>query len=154
MAERLNDIPHCPRPREAKLLKALVSGEAKSVNAALIQAGFNRNSTCLRDRLAPGGDLRRVLETQLEEAGLTLPVILDKLRLKLDASKIVKMTKNVTTGESEAITADDNDAQLNAVAQTLRLHERTGKLPALVEQGPSTGTITVNVLVMGDNTQS
>ena len=125
----------CPRPRETKLLQAIVEG--KSVNQALIESGFHPKSNQLRARLKPGGDLREELDKALEAAGITLPRTLQRLSDKLDATKTVVLDKVPTN-------VDDNDAQLRAIEQTLKLHERAGRIPS-AEQGGTTVKIVVNV---------
>lgn len=137
------DSPNCPRPREQRIIDALVSGEATSVSNALVRAGFNPTSKSIRNRLAPNGDLRLALEKQLDDAGLTMPRIMQKLADKIDAKKYVSINK-------EARETDDNDAQLRAVAQVIDLHERTGKLPGNESQGNGGSHITVNVLMMAE----
>lgn len=138
------DRPRCPRPREAKLLAHLADGTARSVSDAMLKAGFNPSSTAIRERLRPGGDLREELERQLIDAGLSLPRIMQKLSAKIDAKKLVAINK-------EAISTDDNDAQLRAVAQVIDLHERTGKLPGNEAGGNGGSHITVNVLMMAES---
>jgi hypothetical protein len=125
-----------PRPREQRVIQALVTGEAKTLSAAMVKAGFNPTSRTVRDRFRPGGDLREVLDQELTKAGLTLPRILGKVAAKLDARKHV-------TVAGEAIITDDNDAQLRATDQALRLHERAGTIPASSESHGPGASITV-----------
>jgi len=125
-----------PRPREQRVIQALVTGEAKTLSAAMVKAGFNPTSKTVRDRFRPGGDLRGVLDQELTKAGLTLPRILGKVAAKLDARKHV-------TVAGEAIITDDNDAQLRATDQALRLHERAGTIPASSESHGPGASITV-----------
>lgn len=132
-----------PRPRETKLLQVLASGNARSVSDAMLQAGINPSSTSIRRRLGEGGDLRKQLDKALDAAGLTLPRILNKLAAKIDAQKTIIVDK-------APFPTEDNDAQLRAVEQVLKLHDRTGKLPAIEQGGQGASTITVNVLVMAE----
>lgn len=130
-----------PRPREQKVISALVSGESKTLSNALITAGFHPCSTTLRDRFAPGGDLRQELDKQLETAGLTVPFALQKLRAKMDATKTL-------TVAGDALTTDDNDAQLRATDMTIKLLDRAGRLPGEPDKAVSSTTLNVNILVM------
>ncbi len=136
------DRPHTPRPREQKLVAILAEGTARSVTDAMMKAGINPASTAIRERLAPGGDLREQLEQAMDLAGLTLPRVLDKLNAKMDAKRLVSIGK-------EAIETEDNDAQLRATEQVIKLHDRAGTLPS-AQEGSGSSHITVNVLVMGE----
>ena len=136
------DRPKSPRVREQKLLVNLVSGQARSVTDAMLKAGINPSSTAIRNRLAPGGDLRAELDKQLIAAGIDLPRILKKLSLKIDATKTISIDK-------QALSVEDNDAQLRAVDMAIKLTDRAGKLPA-EQEASATSTITVNVLVVQD----
>lgn len=140
------DRPLTPRPREQKVINALVSGQAKTLSAAMVQAGFNPTSQTVRNRFLPDGDLRQELNQALETAGITMPFMLLKLFAKLDAKK------NVAIGK-QAIETDDNDAQLRALEIAIKLHDRTGKLPT-AQEGSSGSNITVNVLVMGEKSET
>lgn len=137
-----SDRPKTPRPREQRMIADLVSGEPRSVSNVLVRAGFNPGSKSIRNRLIDG-DLREELDRQLEEAGLTLPLAIKRLSTKLDATKRLTIA-----GEAE--TVDDNDAQLRAIDMTLKLHERTGRIPSAQESAASGAQITVNILVMKD----
>lgn len=121
-----------PRPREQRVIQALVTGEAKTLSAAMIKAGFNPTSKTVRDRFTPGGDLREVLDQELTKAGLTLPRILGKVAAKLDAKKHM-------TVAGDAIIAEDNDAQLRATDQAIRLHERAGTIPGAPQDERGSG---------------
>jgi len=135
--------PRTPRPREMKLLNAIVEG-APSLSAAMRIAGFKEDSSAIRERLEQGGDLRETLDKALTDAGLTLPTTLQRLSLKLDA-------KRHQTIAGVATITDDNDAQLRAIENTLKLHERAGRIPA-AQEGPGSGAhITVNVMTWGES---
>jgi len=133
-----------PRPREQKILDSLISGEASSVSNALVRAGFNPTSSSIRNRLAPGGDLREALDKAMQAEGLTLPFALQKLKSKMDATKTLTIA-------GEASTQEDNDAQLRATDMTIKLLDRAGKLPAEQGNEASSSPITVNVLVIGES---
>ena len=141
------DAPRVPRPREQVLIAALADGTARSVADAMRIARINPSSSAIRTRLAPGGDLRIALDKAMTEAGLTLPFTLNKLKSKMDATKTVQIGM-------DAIPIDDNNAQLRATDMTIRLLDRAGKLPAEQEQAGGSSSITVNIMVMGDNDQS
>jgi len=136
------DRPKTPRPREQKLIQILASENPSTLSQAMMQAGINPNSTAIRRRLGEGGDLREQLAEALDAAGLTLPRVLQKLNDKMDSKRLVSIGK-------EAISTDDNDAQLRATEQVIKLHDRAGNLPAAQESGTS-APITVNILVMGE----
>ncbi len=136
------DRPRVPRPKEQRLVAVLADGTARSITDAMLKAGINPASSSIRERLAPGGDLREQLEQAMEKAGLTLPRILDKLNAKMDATRLINVGK-------QAISTEDNDAQLRATELVIKLHDRTGKLPT-AQEGSSGSNITVNVLVMGE----
>lgn len=136
------DRPKCPRPAEQRLLQSLITGEAKTLSNAMVRAGFNPTSRTIRNRLGPNGDLREQLEKAMDTAGLTLPSCLIKLKAKMDATKPLTIA-------GEAITTDDNDAQLRAVDMSLKLLDRAGKLPAEQESGSGGSTITVNIMQFG-----
>ena len=140
------DRPVTPRPREAKLVQILASGDASTVSQAMMQAGINPHSTSIRRRLAEGGDLRQQLDEALEAAGLTLPRVLQKLNAKMDATRIISVDK-------KAIETEDNDAQLRATEQVIKLHDRAGTLPS-AQEGSGSSNITVNVLVMGEKSET
>lgn len=136
------DVPRTPRPRERRLVKALVSGEAKTVSAALKLAGFHPSSQTLRNRLEPGGDLRTLVDEALDAQGLTLEFQCKKLRQSMDAKKAV-----VVDGEVRTYT-EDNDAQLRANELAFKVRGITGKDAKDRSQGSA---VTVNVLVMNEN---
>lgn len=138
------DRPRVPRPREQKLIAVLADGTARSITDAMRLAQINPSSSAIRERLAPGGDLRAQLDKAMEAAGLTLPLTMQKLRAKMDATKPL-------TVAGEAIITEDNDAQLRATDMTIKLLDRAGKLPAEQESLDSGGAITVNVLVIGES---
>jgi hypothetical protein len=70
------------------------------------------------------------------EAGLTLPFALNKLFSKMDAKKQIMMGK-------VGISVDDNDAQLRATEQVLKLHERSGRIPSNKEQNGGANIIVI-----------
>lgn len=139
-----NDRPRVPRPREQKLIAVLADGTARSITDAMRLAKINPNSSAIRERLAPGGDLREQLDKAMTEAGLTLPITMQKLRAKMDATKPLTIA-------GEAIETDDNDAQLRATDMTIKLLDRAGKLPAEQESAGNSSPITVNVLVVSES---
>ena len=116
------------RPREARVIESMVAG--KSVSASLREAGFSNGA--LRKRLRPGGDLGEALRRTLDDKGLTLDRVIGKVATKMDA------TRRYGSGE-DAIVADDNDAQLRATDQAIRLHERAGTIPAAAASGGGAG---------------
>lgn len=126
-------------PREARALKALVTGEAKSVSAALRIAGFNPNSHQVRERLGQGGALQQLLNDEMESVGLGRKVTLCNLLKHLDARK-------TQTVAGEAIETSDNDAQLRAIENVIKLQERAGMIPAAAQGEGGSGQITVNVM--------
>lgn len=139
-AKDVNPLPRsqqCPRPREDKLIAELASG--KTVSAALRAAGFHQNSTSLRQRLQPDGDLRKRLITVLKSADITSQRVANRLSSKLDASKTLTIAGN-------SFTQDDNDAQLRAVEQSVKLLQLAGELPTPLALEGSSSTITVNVM--------
>lgn len=143
MTKTTDSSKRTPRPRELKMINALVSGEAKTISAAMVQAGFNPTSRSVRDEFLPGRNLHKQLMDALEEAGITLPFMTKKLYAKIEAKKHMTIA-------GEATEVDDNDAQLRALDIAIKLHDRAGTLPAMSESGGNGSTITVNVLVMND----
>lgn len=138
-----NDRPRVPRPREQKLVAVLADGTARSITDAMRIARINPSSSGIRERLAPGGDLRDQLDKAMETAGLTIPSVLQKLRAKMDS------TNTIRVGD-EALSTEDNNAQLRATELTIKLLDRAGRLPAEQESVGNNSPITVNVLVIGE----
>ena len=128
------------KPREARAVKALASGEAKSVSAALRIAGFNPGSSQIRDRMRPDGALGQLLAQEMEEMGLGRKVTLCNLLKHTDAKKM-------QTVAGEATQCNDNDAQLRAIENIIKLQERAGMIPSAASESGSS-SITVNVLVV------
>ena len=125
--------------KDAILVRALARG--LSVSAAMEAAGYDRNQWRIRKRITdPDGDIRMELSSAMDRAGLTLPRALQKISEKLDATKTLTIA-------GDAHTQDDNDAQLRAVEQHVKLLERAGMIPSAASESGSS-SITVNVLVV------
>jgi hypothetical protein len=105
-----------------------------------------RPSGDMHARFNPGGDLRLELDKQLQTAGLTLEFALQRVRAKIDSKRLVVVNK-------VAIETEDNDAQLRAIENVLKLHERAGRIPALQEQ-QNQSVITVNILSFNEAGES
>lgn len=83
--------------------------------------------------------IQALLRTELAQAGLTTASAVRKIRDKMDAQKTLTIA-------GQAHTQDDNDAQLRAVEQAIKLMERAGTMPSAPQSVETGSQITVNVM--------
>jgi hypothetical protein len=136
------DRPLTPRPREQKLLDILVDGDPRSITDAMLKAGINPSATSIRRRLEEGGDLREQYAERLKKKGLTVDKVLRKTVALMDAKKPVMHDGKV------ALMTEDNEAQLRATEQGIKLLDRGGLIPAKQDKAAGSTSISVNILVM------
>ncbi len=87
----------------------------------------------------PEDTARTALGIVLENQGLTVDRVVRKIGEKLES-------RRRQTIAGKAVLADDNDAQLRACDQALRLHGLAGTIPSERTGGTSVGSLTINVL--------
>lgn len=131
--------PHTVRPREAKVIQSLVSGEAKTLTAALRQAGFHPSSRTVRDAFTtPGTRQHDELVSALKAKGITVERVAGTIAEGLEANK-------TTTVAGEPHSQPDTDNRLRAADAAIKMLERAGELQPM-EENAVVSPITVNIL--------
>jgi hypothetical protein len=91
----------------------------------------------LMELVVPGMS-QAILQEALSSNGLTVERLVGKVSEKLEAKRWFNAAQG--DGKSEAIVAEDNDAQLRAADLAIQLQERAGMMPATVPDGQGVGT--------------
>jgi hypothetical protein len=107
--------------------------EAGKLVSAAVQATQRRQQA---QPVRVENTVKTVLGLTLVNKGLTLDRVCGKIADKLEA-------KRHQTVAGKAMCADDNDAQLRATEQAIRLHERAGTIPAQAQSTSGNMSLTV-----------
>lgn len=137
-----------PRPRETRVITALAQG--KPVSVALRDAGYHPQSTAMRNRLKPGGDLREAWANALIAANVTKERVAEVISSTLEAKRVTYAPE----APGGCIEAPDHTARLGAAKLAREALQDAGELPVNQAADAGGSQITVNILSFSAQGQS